>query len=186
LLITGESGVGKTTLCKKYVERYPRIDLTEKTKVPVLLARIPFPATPKNLVTVLLAELGDPLSDKGTTFSKTKRLFKLLKECEVELIILDEFQHFIDRDSDKVLNTISDWLKQLINESKLPIVLVGLSESIKILEANSQLRRRFAMSDELTNFDWVGNSNPENSNKNENNKSNTNKEKRWIKVLGFL
>ncbi|MCD9186338.1 MAG: TniB family NTP-binding protein [Pyrinomonadaceae bacterium] len=154
-LITGEPGVGKTTLCEKYEKMYPRVELEEKTKVPVLVARIPVPATPKNMVTALLSALGDPLADKGTTYSKTLRLFNLLRQCQVEIIIIDEFHHVIDGDSDKVLYTVSDWLKQLINEAKLPIILVGLPHSIKILEANPQLKRRFAMREELSNFKWV-------------------------------
>jgi hypothetical protein len=157
-LITGEPGVGKTTLCTKYEKAYPRVELSEKTKIPVLVARIPIPTTPKNMVTALLTVLGDPLADKGTAYGKTTRLFKLLKECESEIIILDEFHHIIDKDSRKVLHTVSDWLKQLINEAKVPIILVGLPHSVKILEANEQLERRFAMRDELTNFKWISKS----------------------------
>lgn len=155
MLITGEPGVGKTTLCKEYEKRHSRMELDEKTLIPVLLARIPIPATPKNLVSTLLTALGDPIADKGTTYNQTKRLIKFLKECEVELIILDEFQHFIDQDSDKILYTISDWLKQLINETGIPIILVGLAQSVKVLKANSQLKRRFSMQDGLANFKWL-------------------------------
>jgi hypothetical protein len=155
MLITGEPGVGKTTLCKEYEKLHPRMELDEKTLIPVLLARIPIPATPKNLVSILLTALGDPIADKGTTYNQTKRLIKFLKECAVELIILDEFQHFIDQDSDKILYTISDWLKQLINETEIPIILVGLAQSVNVLKANSQLKRRFSMKEGLTNFKWI-------------------------------
>lgn len=155
MLVTGEPGVGKTTLCKECEKRHSRIELDEKTLIPVLLARIPIPATPKNLVSNLLTGLGDPIADKGTTYNQTKRLINFLKHCEVELIILDEFQHFIDQDSDKILYTISDWLKQLINETGIPIILVGLAQSVKVLKANSQLKRRFSMQDGLTNFKWL-------------------------------
>ena len=156
LLITGEEpGVGKTTLCEQYSALYPRVESEEKTKVIVLVESIPIPATPKTLVSTLLTEIGDPLPDKGTTHIQTKRLFNLIKECGVEIIILDEFHHFIDRDSKKVLNTVSDWLKRLITKTKILVVLVGLPQSIKILEANSQLRRRFTRRGELVNFKWL-------------------------------
>lgn len=155
LLITGEDpGVGKTTLCRRYSARYPRIEMDEKTKITTLVESIPVPTTSKTLVSTLLIELGDPLAEKGTTHVQTNRLVKLIKECEVEIIILDEFQHVIDKDSEKVLHAVSDWLKQLITRTKIPIVLIGLPQSVKILEANSQLRRRFTRRDELRNFRW--------------------------------
>jgi DNA transposition AAA+ family ATPase len=168
LLITGEEpGVGKTTLCEQYLALYPRVELDEKTKVTILVESIPIPATPKTLVSTLLTEIGDPLPDKGTTHIQTNRLFNLIKECEVEIIILDEFHHFIDRDSKKVLYTVSDWLKRLITKTKIPVVLVGLPQSIKILEANSQLRRRFTRRGELRNFKWLKTPKPNKSQTNE-------------------
>jgi Bacterial TniB protein len=93
-----------------------------------------------------LKQLGDPLHDKGTTTNQTSRLYDLLKDCQVELIFLDEFHHFIDRDSDKVLKNVCDWLKNLILNTKIPIVLFGTPESEKILTIevdNRQLSRRF-------------------------------------------
>jgi archaellum biogenesis ATPase FlaH len=74
----------------------------------------------------MLDSIGDPAADKGTVSSITLRLRKFLKGCEVELIILDEFQHFDDRQSKNILKIISDWLKNLLNQSKVPIILVGM------------------------------------------------------------
>lgn len=70
---------------------------------------------------------------------------------------MDEFQHFIDRDSKKVLQTISDWLKNLMDSTRKPIVLVGMPHSHNILDAdgNEQLRRRFSMRVQLDSFNWV-------------------------------
>jgi hypothetical protein len=152
LLITGETGVGKSTLSKKHEAKYPRLDLEGGTIVPVLRTTIPIPSTPKTLVTALLDDLGDPIATTGSTHVQTLRLEGLLVTCKTELIILDEFQHFIDRDSEKVLAEISDWLKNLIDKWKKPVILMGLQQSIKVLEANSQLKRRFAMRIELTDF----------------------------------
>lgn len=154
-LITGEPGVGKTTLCTKYEEAHPRVELNEKTRIPVLVSRIPIPTTTKNMVTALLKSIDDPLADKGTAYTKTTRLFDFIEKCEVEMLILDEFHHVIDRDSNRVIYEVSDWLKQLINETKIPIALVGLPHSIRILEANDQLNRRFALKDRLVNFEWI-------------------------------
>ena len=69
-------------------------------------------------------------------------------------MVLDEFQHFIDRDSARVLKTISDWLKNLILDTKVPMVLIGLPEAEAVFHVNCQLSRRFANRHNLNPFDW--------------------------------
>ncbi len=154
LLITGQQGAGKTTLRRGYARRYPWQATREGIAVPVLDAAIPVPATIKHLVTELLSSLGDPVPDKGTIVTQTRRLKRLIGECGVELIVLDEFQHFIDRDSNVILVTVSNWLKDLLNETGVPMVLIGMPYSDVILHANAQLERRFAMRVSLDPFAW--------------------------------
>lgn len=158
LLITGRPGVGKTSLAEYYMEDYPRIETEDGLKVPILYVKIEVPATPKNLVSALLSALGDPAAEKGNIGSQTRRLRKFLKDLGTELIILDEFQHFIDRDSLKVLKTISDWLKLLIDNSKIPVVLMGMPYSHIILDTrgNEQLKRRFTLRRSIEPFGWGG------------------------------
>lgn len=128
----------------------------KKTIIPILAVTIPAPATVKTVVTKMLWQLGDPAYDKGTIGIQTIRLIGLLKNCGVELIVLDEFQHFIDRDSAKVLQTVSNWLKTLILDTNLPIILIGLPEAEQILKLKSmsQLSRRFAHRYYLRPFIW--------------------------------
>ncbi len=156
MFLSGQTGVGKTTIYKTYASRYPRRLTKSGTIVPILAITIPAPATVKTVVTKLLWSLGDPAYEKGTIGSQTIRLINLIKDCQVELLILDEFQHFIDRDSEKVLKTVSDWLKNLILDTNLPIILVGLPESEEILrlKSQSQLSRRFANRYYLHPFQW--------------------------------
>lgn len=156
LLIQGECGAGKTTIVKLYMKNYPRIHTQEITRVQVLYAKVPVPATCKNLATKILTAIGDPAAERGTQVSQTLRLKRYMEACNVELLILDEFQHFQDRDSLKVLKTVSDWLKLLMDETGVPIVLAGLPYSHTILDAhgNEQLQRRFATRIELKPFGY--------------------------------
>jgi hypothetical protein len=155
LLITGSTGAGKTTLCREYVGRFPRRPSKAGITVPVLSASIPVPATVKSLVTRLLFALGDPLADRGTVVNQTMRLHRLIGECQVEIILLDEFQHFIDRDSNHILLTVSNWLKELLNETNIPMILIGMPYSDVILQSNAQLERRFQMREQLSPFGYA-------------------------------
>lgn len=144
LLLMGSTGAGKTTIYKTYARNYPSQETDEGSVVPIVYATIPAVATVKGLVSALLKQLGDPLYDKGTTTSQTSRLYDLLNKCQVELIFLDEFHHFVDPDSQQVLKNICNWLKNLILNAKIPIVLFGTPESENILKVdNHQLSRRF-------------------------------------------
>lgn len=156
MFLSGPTGVGKSTIYRTYASKYPRQVTKEGTIVPILAITVPAPVTVKTVVTKMLWELGDPAYEKGTIGNQTIRLIGLIKDCGVELIILDEFQHFIDRDSEKVLKTVSDWLKTLILDTNLPIILIGLPEAEQVLQlkSHSQLSRRFANRYCLSPFDW--------------------------------
>lgn len=154
MLVTGDTGAGKTTLIRLYTREYPPHRSPEGATVPVLSAAIPVPATAKSLATRLLVALGDPLAERGTTVTQTLRLVRLMRACGVELLILDEFQHFIDRDSNHILQTVANWLKDLLNETNVPVVLAGMPYSDVILRANAQLERRFALRERIEPFGW--------------------------------
>jgi hypothetical protein len=154
LFLKGATGAGKTTLIKSYEKDYPRKETPEGTVVPILSVTIPSPATVKSVVSKLLWELGDPAYERGTISNQTIRLIGLMKDCGVSLVFLDEFQHFIDRDSAKVLKTVSDWLKDLILDTKVPMVLIGLPEAETVFQFNPQLSRRFANRHNLSPFEW--------------------------------
>lgn len=143
LLITGVSGSGKSTLREAYEARYPKEELEDRTVIPVLGLELPSQPTVKNVAERILMTMKDPYADKGSAESKTARIITLFRECRVEIVMLDEFQQFVDNSGEKVEYRVADWLKQLINATRVPFVLLGLPHCTSILEVNEQLRRRF-------------------------------------------
>jgi Cdc6-like AAA superfamily ATPase len=152
LLITGHTGSGKSTVKTQYAERFPRIVEEERTFIKVLVVDTPSSPTVRSLVTTMLVALEDPKSHKGTAEEKTERLYKLILGCGVELLIIDEFQHFLDRGRFSEACTVTDWLKNLINYTNIPVVVIGLPRSAFVLEINEQLRRRFSSRNLLEPF----------------------------------
>lgn len=143
LLVTGESGTGKTTLCKALVERYPRATLPERDVVPVLVVPIPPAATIASVAEAMLARLGDPAPTTGTTSAKTARAARLARACGVELLMFDEANHIQDRGQSPTQYMVEDWLKGLMDDVQVPTVLLGLPRVEDLLRVNEQLRRRF-------------------------------------------
>jgi hypothetical protein len=143
MLLVAQTGCGKSTVLEYYENCFPRQVVDGVTSIPVLRVSTPESPTVKSLAESILMALGDPLSDKGTTPNKTHRIVHLLKECCVEVLMIDEFQHFQDGHRKSELSRVSDWLKNLTEAVKIPLILCGLPRAISVLYSNPQLRRRF-------------------------------------------
>ncbi len=154
LAIIGDSGTGKSRLIEHFANRFKSKREVTGLRVPVLLAKTPAKPTTKGLVEHLLFQLGDPAYDKGTEQKKTARLLKLLKGAETKLLLLDEFQHFVDQGSHKVQHHVADWLKNVIDDSGIGLVVAGLPSCVQVMETNTQLKRRFQAPLHLPKFDW--------------------------------
>jgi Cdc6-like AAA superfamily ATPase len=154
MVIKGNLGLGKTTLGKVFARTYPRKFTKEGAVIPVLLVKVPVPATVKGFTSTILKAFGDPAFSKGSTIGQTLRIYDYVRDCKTDLLIFDDFQHFIDRDSLLVLKTLSDWLKNLIDETRKPIIVVGMPSCDAVLDEpqNEQLRRRFAIRESLEPF----------------------------------
>lgn len=153
--LEGPTGAGKTTLIKDYARQFPRSESRTATLIPVFYLETPSPVTVKGLAQKMLEELGDPAAHKGNQPALNSRLIHFIKECAVELVILDDFQHLIDSETDKILVKVSNWLKVLIKESGVPFLVTGIEGRVEIiLKANSQLSRLFAVREQLTRFEW--------------------------------
>ncbi|MAT96865.1 MAG: hypothetical protein CL608_06955 [Anaerolineaceae bacterium] len=153
MVLEGVTGAGKSTLVKAYAENFPPYDNDEGTKIPVFYLETPSPVTVKGMALHMLAELGDPAADRGTLQVMNSRLIHYLSVCEVQLVILDDFHHLIDSETNRILATVSDWLKVLIKETGIPFLVVGIENSVdRILRANKQLSRLFAVREKLIPF----------------------------------
>jgi hypothetical protein len=107
------------------------------------------------MASTMLEALGDPAPFKGTQWQMDSRLRHFIKACQVELVILDDFQHLIDKRRNRVLLSVSEWLKATIKRADIPFLVVGIEGQVEpILRCNSQLSRLFACRERLRPFAW--------------------------------
>jgi type II secretory pathway predicted ATPase ExeA len=143
ILIYGEAGSGKSTLCKAIVCRHPRYSQPDRDIVPVLAIDIPAAGNISGVAEEMLRVLGDPSPNRGTISAKTMRVVTLCRACKVELLLFDEAQHIYDRGAAATHYKVGDWLKGLVDQLNIPVVLLGLPPLQNLLQVNEQLRRRF-------------------------------------------
>ncbi len=144
-LLVAQTGGGKTTLLKYYRSKFPIEIDSGTTRARVVLVDAPEAPTVKSLAESILTALGDPFPHAGSAEQKTKRILHLFRKCKVELLMIDEFQHFHDGSHVRERKRITDWLKNLINRANVGVVLAGLPRSISVVNANPQLRRRLGV-----------------------------------------
>ena len=153
--IAGESRTGKSRLIEEFLDAHPSTRDLEGLQMPVVNVVVPSKPSVKGVAAEILRALEDPLANKGTEQDMTSRLLVLLKKCNVRVLILDEGQHLVDKSSNYALiHHVSDWLKNLLNKSKVVAVIAGLPYAQTVLSQNEQLRGRFVNKITLPRFDW--------------------------------
>lgn len=113
LLILGESGTGKSSLCSWITQKYQRFSLPDREILPVLYAAVPPAATIASMVELILECLGDPSPTTEPCLLKDGSFDIALPACRVALILLDEAQHIHDRGLATTHYMVGDWLKSI-------------------------------------------------------------------------
>lgn len=143
-LLVGQTHAGKSTLLRWYASRFPPVREGAGKRQPVVMVNIPTTGSISDLATVILDALEDPRADRGTTGNKTLRVRRYFKDVGVSLVIFDELQHFVDRDSARVLLNASNWLKDVIKQTRVACVLAGLEgDTEEVVRTNDQLAGMF-------------------------------------------
>lgn len=144
LLITGDPGMGKSLTLKRFMDR---LNAEAKKRNPgallVLYVCTPEDTSLKAMSTALLVALGDPFAGKATHYVQMIRVRKLMDELGVIMVILDEAQHIFDGRSKNVIKAAAQFIKNLENNLKRPIVLSGMRSIEDFIQRSPELRRRF-------------------------------------------
>lgn len=143
VMVLGPSGAGKSSVLEEYVRHFPVIEEPEFRRIPVLHVEIKSSPTVRSVAEDFLKAMKLPMATKGTVNEKTDRVISSLQKLKVELLMLDEAQHLLGaRKRSYGANNETEWLKSLLNQIQIPVVLAGLSYGEALLSTNEQLRRR--------------------------------------------
>ncbi len=155
IAVVGESRTGKSRVIEECAENHPTVRRPEGLTIPILRVTTPSTPTIKGLAEAMLDAMQDPRAATGTEFQKTKRLKKLMVEAGTRMLMIDEFQHFYDRMSNKIMHRVADWLKIMVDETKVALVVAGLPSCRAVLRQNEQLAGRFFAPLVMPRFEWT-------------------------------
>jgi DNA transposition AAA+ family ATPase len=133
--VVGDSRTGKTVACNAYRHKHsePRSS-GESAFVPVMYLHAPTESGPRELFVGLLEYLQYRIT-RGTIADLRDRVYRLLKTCQVEMIILDEAHRMRPK-------TFSE-LRDIYDLLNISVVLVGTDRLDAVVRRDEQVYNRF-------------------------------------------
>jgi hypothetical protein len=154
IALIGESRTGKSRVLEDVFNDHRKLRKPEGSKVPILHVYTPSKPSVKSLAGLLLKTIGDPHWDKDSENTKTARLMTLMAAAETKMMMIDEFQHFQDKGTAKIAHHVADWLKVLVDECSLSLVVAGIPTCREVINCNEQLAGRFNAPILMPRFNW--------------------------------
>lgn len=146
LVITGDSGAGKSRRLKRTLRKHPALKGfdPESADHPVVFVNVPSPCTLKQLGRQTLAMTGYPLERDLLEHLTWEKVRRRLDRGDKLIIVYDEMQHITQTsnlaEQEKIANTIKDLL---INEVwRVSVIVCGLPEVADFIRSDIQLKRR--------------------------------------------
>lgn len=154
MLITGETGVGKSTSLRHYAAGHPSRREAGCLVQPIVYVELQSKMTLLAAAKALARELKDPSGGKGGLADLTFRVSDQLKAQRVEAVIFDEFQHIVET-GEITVNKVADWHKQVTKESNIPFVMAGMPTAARVIDNHEQFSDITPYRYKLGNFEWA-------------------------------
>lgn len=163
--LVGATGVGKTAVFRYFRETLPKSSLFSNG-VGVIGLRVPRSPKLGHFVGGLLNAIGYPFATGSgkQLYQRRHLVFDALKSVGTRLVWLDEAQHLIHQPRGGNLkdwdNDSTEFLRELMDECRVALVLSGTDELDGLPKAASHLAARITIREEFKDFEadanWVG------------------------------
>lgn len=170
VLITGDTGVGKTEILKRYMAMNPPYRVARQMVRPVLFVSLPARASPRDAALAMLRVLWHPRDATGELKSREEEHLqrviprtkndaiamakRKMKNQKVEAICFDEFQHASDRGNSKSQSDTMDFIKDLVKTAEIPIVMAGMPSVTSAVNDHAQLSGLTQHRFKISNFPY--------------------------------
>lgn len=147
LLMIGEPNIGKTSLIKYYSSLNPSYTDEDdqgisRAIIPVITIDAPVLDSEKALYVSILEQFWTEFNPDHTPLRLRNQVIHLMRECNVKMLVIDEFHNLLTFTATKRLKTLG-MLKTLGNELMIPIVAVGIHDAMTLINSDPQMASRF-------------------------------------------
>ena len=145
IVVIGSGGVGKTVLVEKVAEELCKenVELEDRTLMPILSITAPSSGRENALHTLMLNKLGHLNSKSIKPSDRARVIDHLLIELGVKLIIVDEVHDSLPETVRGKVKPAFSYLKQLMDRTKIPIILIGTEKAENIYAMGAEIGTRF-------------------------------------------
>jgi hypothetical protein len=160
-VIRGTAGVGKSTLCKYFMETLPHHDLAERS-AGVIRIRMRRGNSLSIVVQQILKQLNYPLLKVNSTTLEAKRSLSIdaLRRHKTRLLLVDEGHQIVLMRGSKTGDgsAASEYLRELMDEAQLAVCLLGGPSLSDLKTVDPYLASRCVVNESLSDFamdaDW--------------------------------
>ena len=157
LAIVGPPGTGKTQLARRWVAlaTAQRQGAPVSKRIPYVFIDLPLLTTVKGISWQCLSVLGDPIADRGTSFSMEHRVKALMHMFAIHLLVVDQLDCLFEKERRRVQNTCVDLLMRIIQDTGISAVFLGEQQAVEaILSACPRLEGFVGTPRLLSPFPW--------------------------------
>jgi len=133
--ILGESRTGKTCGIKSYLMEHPPQQVSGVVpQVPVVVVQVPQDCSAKQLYTLIIEALQFRIT-KGTILDLRQRVYQLLNDCQVQMLVIDE--------ADRIKSKIFADVRDIYDKLNIAVILVGTERLNAVINRDEQVKNRF-------------------------------------------
>ena len=151
--ILGPTRVGKSGIVKRLIEKAGQANSLFPQKN-VVKASLPPQTNGKDIYGSILRSLHSGRISNAKTDVCRDRLYRAIDTLKIEVIVLDEVNHLVERGTNLTSRVAAGHLKTLVDETGINLVLSGLPRFQRILDENEQLLDRASATVLFQPYDW--------------------------------
>lgn len=156
--LIGDSRVGKTALLGDIELRYANC-ISDSGHRRVLRTSMPAAASIEALAVSIIHAIVGPIQINGKTAQVLDQARGTMVRAGVKVLMIDEVNHLIEKRSTQRAQTkgnraAADWMKELLDQAGVSIVIAGLTHVIRMYSDNDQLENRGLKGAHLHPYSW--------------------------------